>query len=193
MKLRTLLSLVMFSTTLMMSSVSFAQEGDQAEMMKKWQDYMTPGPVHQQFAQMVGNWTAAVTNYMGGQEMKSEGTATYEMILGGRYLKSSFKGNMMGMPMEGFGLDGFDNASKEYLSVWLDNFGTGILYLKGKMDEQTKNIVYVGTMMDPMTGKDATTKTIMKYIDKDHATMEMYMVENGKDVKNMQVEYTRVK
>jgi hypothetical protein len=193
MKLKTLFKGMMLLLILFSATASFAQQGDQAEMMKKWQEYMTPGTVHKSFAKMAGNWNAVVTNYMGGQEMKSEGTAFYEMILGGRYLKSTFKSSMMGMPMEGFGLDGYDNASKEYLSVWADNFGTGIMYLKGKMDEQTKNIIYTGTMVDPMTGKDTTTKTVMKYIDNDHTVMEMYMVENGKDVKNMRVEYTRTK
>ena len=26
---------------------------------------------------------------------------------------------MMGMPFEGMGLDGYDNASKEYISIWI--------------------------------------------------------------------------
>jgi len=91
MKFKTFFGTMLLAVILFSSSVSFAQQGDQAEMMKKWQEYMTPGPVHQQFAKMAGNWKATVTQYMGGQESKSEGTATYEMALGGRYLHSSFK------------------------------------------------------------------------------------------------------
>lgn len=190
MKFRTLFTLMMLPAV---ASLSFAQQGDQAEMMMKWQEYMTPGPAHQQFAQMVGNWKAVVTTFMGGQESKSEGTSSSEMILGGRYLKSSFKGSMMGMPFEGMSIDAYDNATKEYISIWIDSFGTGVMHLKGKMDEKTKEIVYTGTMIDPMTGKDSMTKNVMKYIDDDHQVMVMYMVEGGKEVKNMQVEYTRVK
>lgn len=192
MKFRSLLSL-MFSAILISSSVSFAQQGDQAEMMKKWQDYMTPGPVHQQFAKAVGNWKVVVTTFMGGQESKSEGSASCEMLLGGRYLKSSFKGNMMGMPFEGMGLDAYDNATKEYINVWIDSFGTGVMNLKGKMDEKTKEIIYTGTIVDPMTGKDAMTKNVLKNIDDDHQLMVMYMIEGGQEIKNMQLEYTRVK
>jgi len=154
-------------------STAFAQQGDQAEMMKKWQEYMTPGPAHQSFAKMAGNWNAVVTMYdPSGKESKSDGTANYEMILGGRYLKGTFKSSMMGMPMEGMGLDAYDNAAKEYVSIWIDNFGTGVLYLKGKMDEAAKTIVYTGTMVDPMTGKDQVMKTTMKSIDDAHAVME---------------------
>lgn len=193
MKIKTLLKLMMLSVIFFAASANFAQQGDQAEMMKKWQDYMTPGPVHQQFAKQAGNWKAIVTSYQGDQEMKSEGTASLELILGGRYLKSSFKGNMMGMPFEGMSLDAYDNAAKEYITVWIDSFGTGVLYMKGKMDEKTGEVIYLGTMMDPMTGKNATTKSVTKQIDDDHSSMVMYMVENGKEIKNMMVEYTRVK
>ncbi len=193
MKFKSLLSLVMFSAILISSSVSFAQQSDQAEMMKKWQEYMTPGAVHQQFAKTVGNWKVVVTSFMGGQESKSEGSASCEMLLGGRYLKSSFKGNMMGMPFEGMSLDAYDNATKEYINVWIDSFGTGVMNLKGKMDEKTKEIIYTGTMVDPMTGKDAMTKNVLKNIDDDHQLMVMYMIEGGQEIKNMQLEYTRVK
>ncbi len=142
---------------------------------------------------MVGNWKATVTTFMGGQEAKSEGSSSNKMILGGRYLKSSFKGNMMGMPFEGMGLDAYDNAAKEYISIWVDTFGTGVLYLKGKMDEKTKEVVYTGSGVDPMTGKDQMTKTVMKQIDDDHQQMLMYMIDGGKEIKNMQIDYTRVK
>ncbi len=193
MKLRIVTTPFVMMILFIFSSV-FAQQGDQAEMMKKWQEYMTPGPIHQSFAKMTGNWNAVVTMYSpSGNESKSDGTANYEMILGGRYLKSTFKGNMMGMPMEGMGLDGYDNAAKEYNSVWIDNFGTGILFLKGKMDEATKTIVYTGTMVDPTTGKNQVTKTTMRCIDDDHTVMEMFMVEGGKEIKNMHVEYSRAK
>ena len=193
MKIKTLFTVMMLLSIFFSTSANFAQQGDQAEMMKKWQEYMTPGLVHQQFAKMAGNWKATVTNFMDGQEAKSEATAKYEMILGGRYLKSYITGNMMGMPFEGVGLDAFDNAAKEYISVWIDNFGTGVLNLKGKMDDKTGDIVYTGTMVDPMTGKNQTTKTVMKQIDDDHQQMVMYMIDGGKEVKNMQIDYARVK
>ena len=177
---------------LFLTATNFAQ-GDQAEMMKKWQEYMTPGPVQQQFAKMAGNWKATVTNFMDGQETKSEGTASYEMILGGRYLKGTFKATMMGMPFEGMGLDAFDNSTKEYISVWYDTFGTGVMVMKGKMDDKTNTITYWGSGIDPMTGKDQKEKSVMKMIDNDHQQMVMYLVDNGKEIKNMQVDYTRVK
>jgi len=193
MKLKKMLVGMMAALILFSASSSFAQQGDQAEMMKKWQEYMTPGPAHQQLAKMAGNWKATVTQYMGGQESKSEGTATYEMVLGGRYLQASFKGTMMGMPFEGMELDAYDNATKEYISVWLDNFGTGVMVMKGKWDDKTQLLTYWGSMVDPMTGKDAKMKNVMKALDDNNVTFEMYAVNDGQEVKQMQIDYTRVK
>jgi hypothetical protein len=193
MKLKTLFSVMMLAVIFFSTSANFAQQGDQAEMMKKWQEYMTPGPVHQQFAKLVGDWKAEVTTFMGGQGTKSEGTAKYEMVLGGRYLHGSFKGLMMGMPFEGMELDAYDNATKEYISIWVDNMGTGVMYTKGKKDDKTGDVVYTGTMVDPMSGKDLMTKTVMKQIDNDHQQMLMFTIDGGQEVKNMQIDYVRVK
>ncbi|MFA5805236.1 MAG: DUF1579 domain-containing protein [Melioribacteraceae bacterium] len=179
MKVKTYFGTMMLAVILFSTSVSFAQQGDQAEMMKKWQEYMTPGPVHQQFAKMAGNWKATVTQFMGGQESKSEGTATYSMVLGGRYLHGSFNAIMMGMPFEGMSLDAYDNGTKEYISLWVDNMGTGVMMTKGKMDDKTKLITYWGSMVDPMTGKDQKVKAVTKELDENHSTFEMFTVENG--------------
>jgi hypothetical protein len=48
-------------------------------------------------------------------------------------------------------------------------------------------------MVDPVLGKEVMTKNVFKYIDDDHQLMVMYMIEDGKEVKNMEIEYTRVK
>jgi len=193
MKTRTLYFGIMIFLLLCSASLSIAQQSDQQDAMKKWTEYMTPGASHQTFAKMVGNWKAIVTMYQAsGEQNKSEGTASYEMVLGGRYLKSTFKGNMMGMPFEGMGLDGYDNATKEYISIWTDNMGTGIMYMKGKWDDDSKTVVYLGNVVNPMTGKEEKSKTVFKKTDDDHMLMTSYMFAGDKEVKQMEIEYSRL-
>ena len=182
-----------FFVAVCLISLVKVQAQDQGEMMKKWQEYMTPGQNHQILAKMAGDWKAEVTSYQGGQEMKAEGTAKYEMILGGRYLKSSYSATMMGMPMEGMGLDAFDNATKEFISIWVDNMGTGVVYMKGTLDEKTKTITYHGSMVDPMTSKEMKMKTVNTMVDDNKTIFDMFTEVDGKDVKNMTIVYTRVK
>src|SRR5574339_354003 len=71
---------------------------DSATMMKKMMEYGTPGPMHQMLASWNGTWTGETTmwDYEGAAPQKSSGTAVNEMILGGKYQKTTHSGNMMG-------------------------------------------------------------------------------------------------
>jgi len=177
---------------LMSSSALLAQEEMSAEQ-KAWMEYMTPGPMHEMMAKAVGDWKSKNTFWMdpAGEPMVSEGTATFEMILGGRYLKSTHKGETMGMPMEGINIQCYDNATKEFTATWIDNMGTGISVSKGTYDEATKTINFTGTMVDPMSGKELDYRQTIQLPDDNHQVIEMFMNSNGKEYKSMMVELTR--
>ena len=98
----------------------------------------------------------------------------------------------MNMPMNGMEIDGYDNAKKKFFSTWIDNMGTGFMYLEGQYDEPTQTITYTGTASDPM-GKDYKVREIVKMIDDDNVYMEMFADQNGNEVKTMEVKSTRVK
>ena len=140
--------------------INFAQNDmSQNEQMNKWMEYMTPGTMHEQLATTEGEWKTISKWWMdpaSNEPMQSEGTATFEMILGGRYQKSYHSGEVMGMPMEGINILGYDNATKEFTSIWIDNMGTGTAVAKGRYDEDSNSIIMNGTMVDPMTEKEMT-------------------------------------
>ena len=185
--------LVISSAILLCTNVSFAQDQNQEEAQKIWMEYMTPGWAHELLASHVGEWKSVTTYWVdpSAPPQTMEGTSKNEMIMGGRYLKSTHSGVMMGMPFEGMSLEGYDNAKKEFTSVWIDNFGTGTSISTGKYDKEANSIIYTGTVYEPMQGKDVTIKEIIKYIDKDHHTIEMYSVMDDQEVKTMQIEFTR--
>jgi len=178
-----------------LSITSFAQDMDQ-EMtpeMKAWREYMTPGDMHKMFEKSEGKWKSTITMWMTPDSPPTinEGTSVNRMILGGRYLQSTHSGNFSGMPMEGIGLDAFDNAKKTFYSTWIDNMGTGIMYMEGKYDPATKTITYTGTSVDPISGKDAKVRETMKYIDDNHSEMEMYMIDGKIEFKSMHIDFER--
>lgn len=108
---------------------------------------MTPGEEHARLAKFAGEWASHTVLHMGpGQDVQSDSTATFKMIMGGRYLQEDVTGTMMGMPFEGRGTFGFDNATKTYFSSWFDNFGTGITNSTGKETEKGKVWVFTGDM-----------------------------------------------
>ncbi|MGE5457610.1 MAG: DUF1579 domain-containing protein [Methanococcaceae archaeon] len=170
-----------------------AQEKDMAAQQKAWMEYMTPGPAHNWMAESAGEWKTAIKLWMdpAAPPTVSEGSCKQEMILGGRYLKSTHTSTMMGMAYEGLMLQGFDNKTKEFTSIWMDNFGTGTMVSKGKYDQNNKTLTLNGTAVDPLSDKDAAYKQTLKIIDKNKMVMEMFMVNDGKETKTMEVEYTR--
>jgi len=186
--------LIIFAVSLFNISTTFAQEGgEQSAEMLAWMEYMTPGPMHEMMAKTTGEWNVNTKFWMdpAGEPMETEGKATVEMILGGRYMKSTHTGTMMGMPFEGINLQGYDNASGEFTAIWIDNMGTGISVSKGKYDEATNSINFEGSMFDPMKKEDMNFRQVVKIIDDNHHLFEMYMNYNGQQFKSMVVEYTR--
>jgi hypothetical protein len=179
------------------ANLLFAQDqGEEMDpaMMKAWQESMTPGPMHEMLASRVGTWKAEVTMWMDPSQppTTSEATTVCESMLGGRYFKSTHSGMMMGMPFEGFEISGYDNVKKKFFNVWIDNMGTGMMVSEGTYDETTKTLTYTGQMTEPM-GTEMNVREVVKHTDNDHSTFEMYVDMGGKEVKNMEIKYTRIK
>jgi Protein of unknown function (DUF1579) len=183
-------------TTLLSAMLLFgflqAQEMD-ANAMKAWQDYMTPGDVHKMLASFDGEWNEDITMWMDPKAppQKSTSTCTNKMILGGRYQESKHTGNMMGMPFEGIGTLAWDNSKKMFVSTWVDNMGTGIMYMEGNWDANKKTMELRGKQTDPTTGKDMKVREVMKIVDDKTQMMEMYMEAGGKEYKSMEIKFTR--
>ena len=169
-----------------------AKAQSEAEM-KKWKEYMTPSTVQNMIAKWDGNWNESITMWSapGAPEQKMEATCVNKMILGGRYQESNHTGTMMGMPFEGIGTTGWDNASKHFVNSWVDNFGTGMTFMEGPWDEAKKTMTLKGKMVDPMTGKLIALRQVLKVIDDNTQFMEQYTNKDGKEFKNMEIKMTR--
>jgi hypothetical protein len=186
---------VLFFTFLAIPSlVIYGQEVDQEEMMKAWQEFMTPGPMHELLASRVGEWTAEITMWMDPSQPPtvSQGSSVIEPIMGGRYFQAVHNATMMDMPFEGIEWIGYDKARQSFFSIWIDNMGTGVMYLEGKYDEDTKTFTFAGTITDPM-GNDYRVREIVKHIDDDSTFFEMYMEQYGNEFKSLEINYTRKK
>jgi len=176
------------------STFLFAQDAeDQAAQMQVWTEYMTPGPMHEMLAKSVGDWKTISRFWMdpAGEPMESEGTGKTEMILGGRYQKSTHKSSMMGMETEGIFIMGYDNATQEFTATWIDNIGTGTAIAKGRYDESTNSITLNGTMVDPTSKQEMKFKEVYKFLDNDHHLLEMYIVIDGQESKSLEIEFVR--
>lgn len=132
----------------------------QSEEEKAWMAYMTPGEPHKMLAEESGSWSCEMKFWMapGAPAQTYQATAYMEMILGGRYQVSDYKGMVMGMPFEGKGTVAYDNADKIYVSTWIDNSG-----------ERTK------------------MREVYTIVDKNTRKMEMFNTVDGKEFKTMEI------
>ena len=166
---------------------------DSATVAKNWKDFMTPGDVHKMMASWDGTWKADITMYEPGKpSTKTTGTAVNKMVLGGRYQESVNTSTMMGMPFEGHGLLGYNNATKMFESSWIDNFGTGVMKMTGAWDAATKSITMTGKGVDPASMTEKDSRQVFTVVDDKTQTMAMYGPgPDGKEFKWMDITFTR--
>lgn len=165
------------------------------EEMKAWEANMTPGEHHTWLASMDGYWNAKVKMWMDPSQPASESDSTTknEMIMNGLYQRSTHTGHMMGMPFQGESITAYDNFKKKFVSTWIDNMGSGIMMMEGTYDDKTNSVTLTGGMADPATGKEMNVKQVLKIVSPDEYTLEMYMVTDNKEIKTMEIVYTKAK
>lgn len=204
MRRRVFFSVFVLMLATLIGGQAFAQEKKKAgkkipsqeEMMKKWQESMTPGGAHKELEAMVGTWEAEVKAWMNGPEGEpaiSKGTSQNELVLGGRYVQQTFTSEMMNQPFSGVGYTGYDNFRKKYVSFWIDNMSTAMSTMEGSFDKQKSTLTMWGKMNEPMTGeKDKKVKYVTRIIDNDKHVFEVYDVTSyGEKKPTMQITYTR--
>lgn len=169
-----------------------AGSSDQDAMMEAWMAVAQPGEPHAFLAKMAGDWKTRTTSYHEGAEGEvTDGTASFKPVLGGRVVRGTYSGTMMGQPFEGMSLDGYDNITGKYWSVWLDNTGTSLYVTHGKMLDDGKTLEHVGPMTLP-DGTECSMRFVTSRESADKATMKGYMTMPGSDeAMTMLIEFTR--
>src|SRR5258708_17091516 len=173
-----------------------AKEPSAAEkaMMETYLKAATPGPEPQQMARMAGKWKLQVSSWMapGAPPMKSEATAEFRTILGGRFLEQEVHGSFGDQPFEGRGVEGFDNVTKTRFGTWVDNMGTGTMLMKGKCAAAAKTCTMKGKAPDAIAGKEMSVSQTMTIKDDNAFTFEMQRPgPDGKPFKTLEIVYTR--
>src|SRR5262245_36442264 len=189
------------AVTLLAATAVFAADApkaptaDQQAMMDKMMKAATPGPQHEMFKKMAGEWSTTVKYQMDPTQpmQESQGASTITTLMDGRYCQEVATGQMMGQPFSGMGIMGYDNVTGKYVSTWIDNMGTGIMTSTGTADASGKVITWSGTMSDPITGKPTKERMVTTIADDNHYTSEMYGTPPGgkKEMKMMTIEYSR--
>jgi hypothetical protein len=177
------------------------KKSDDAEMMAKMMELAKPGENHKRMQDRVGTWSYVVKWWMTPEAQPSEstGTSVNKLVMEGRYLIGEHtgkmqmpgaEGKMMDMEFKGMGVEGFDNAKNKFVASWIDNMGTGIMNLEGTYDAANKTITYYADY-EPMPGMKTKIRETIRIADRDHHALEFFEDRGGKEVKTMEITYTR--
>jgi hypothetical protein len=163
-------------------------------MMEAMMKAATPGPEHKRLDDLAGSWTFTAKMWMepGAAPTESKGTSETKWILGGRFLAEEVTGEFMGMPFHGYGLTGYDNVQKKYVSVWFDSFATGYSQAEGSVDASGKVLTLHREDLDPATNQKIKGRDVTRILGHDKHIVEMYKVmPDGKEFKMMEITVTR--
>ncbi len=153
-----------------------------------------PGPEHEILKMDVGSWDAVVEMFgaPGQPPATSKGTES-NTLMGGLWLVTDFKGEMMGSPFQGRGISGYDATKKKYVGVWADSMSPAIAHVESTYDAATKTLT--GTMeAADMSGKVSAMKETVVYKDPDTRVFTMFAAgSDGSGAPMMRITYTRRK
>jgi hypothetical protein len=156
----------------------------------------TPGEMQKHLHKSVGTWEGKSQMWMfpGSEPMNSNCTAVISDMMDGRFVKVDWSGDMPGMgPFKGFGINGYDNSSKKFVSMWVDSMSTGIMNGTGDLSADGKTMNWNFNYTCPVTKKPAVMRQVETATGENTKTLEMFGHEpkSGKEYKMMSIELTR--
>ena len=168
---------------------------DSEAAMARMMELAQPVSHHQHLARMVGDWNCEMTYWMeaGSPPQNMTGTSRYAMVLGDHILEQTFHGDFMGQPFEGRGLMGYDTATEEYWSTWMDSFSSFMMPLaRGTCADDGKEILLQGTWYNPVYERKEHDRQILKWVDENHFTYDAWArFEGQKEYQTMHIEFRR--
>jgi hypothetical protein len=171
------------------------KEADMQAMMAAYEKAAEPGPAHKQLQRAVGKWNVIMKSWPapGAPPVDSTGTAEGKSLLGDRYVQTTFSSTFMGKTFSGVGLSGYDNAKKKFVGTWIDSMSTGMMRSEGTSDPGGKVVTSQATSVDPVTGKESKMRIVQTWDGDDKFVEDFYEKKGSKEVKTMEITYTRAK
>lgn len=155
-----------------------------------------PQSEHQWLAKFEGKWESEAECTMPGTEekMTMKMTETVRM-LGGFWLISEGKGEVMGGPFTGVMTLGYDPEKKTFVGTWVDSMGSTFWNYKGTLNSSDNTLTLETEGPCPMQGgKVCKFKEVMKLTGPDEKTFtSSYLADDGKWTTMMTAKAKRVK
>lgn len=141
-------------------------------------------------AKRAGNYTRVIKFV--GQPGEWKGTSRISVILGGRFIMERNRDAVMGHPVEGIRILGYDNASKHYEMISMYTMSTGIMKFTGTSDDGGRTVDYSAMSSEPQ-GQAPLHALIRQVNDNEFVVTLSTRGPDGKFKPFQETSYTRVK
>jgi hypothetical protein len=168
---------------------------DPQEIVAAYEKAAAPVEQHKLLQKMVGKWNVSMKSWMDPKAppLETTGTAEGKSLFGDRYTQLTVASTFMGKPFNGIGTSGYDKARKKFVGTWIDSMSTGFMRSEGTADPAGKTVTSQGVASDPLTGKDSKMRIVDNYESADKVVQEFFEKRGGKELKVMEITYTRAK
>ncbi len=166
------------------------------EMMQKAKRYTEPSAMHKVLERFIGTWETKTSFVMAGQKTPPEpGVAKIDWLMEGRWLKVESKGSLMGRPIDGFSIMGYDNFKMSFVTTAVQTMDTSMVRMEGDLDPGGDMLIMYGTLDEYTTGEhDKMVKQVWRIESKDRMVVEIHDLPIGaKNTQVVDVTYTRKK
>ena len=184
---------------LLFVSLGCAQEAsptpqDMAAMLAKAKEFTQPGKMHEVLNRLIGDWESETRIFMAGQATPAEkGSMSCDWLKAKRWVQCRSKGLLMGRPLNGFSVMGYDNFKKSFVATSISDFDTAMNRAEGDLDQHGKTLLLYGTIDEYLTGEhDKMVKLVYRFHSASKITMEIHDLPIGEtNTKVIEINYTR--
>lgn len=175
-----MLAVLGLGSTLAAQETAAPSAEEMEAMMADMMRYAAPGEHHQHIEALAGNWDFTMRFHMAPDAPWEENTghSVHQWVLGGRFLQQTIQSppsKTIPIEFEGLGMLGYDNFAGQYVQLWMDNFMTGVVMLKGSCADDGKQITVSGKLTKPMgEGETIDVRWVYKIVSEDEFVFEMW-------------------
>lgn len=153
------------------------------------------GP-HAQLARLAGNWQGTAKTWFEPDKLADESPASGSVtpVLGGRFALYQYKGEMMGKPLEGIAIIGYNLDKGGYQVAWVDSFHMGTGILLSEPTPGASDLSVLGSYSIPEMPEPWGWRTEIKLVNDTELVMTAYNIIPGEgESKATEVVYHKVK
>jgi len=172
-------------------------------------DYSRPGKYHQLLEELVGNWKFEgsrlewIDSVTSKEVMKLAGSLTRKSFADGRFFIAEITtaakiqlpvkdGKMITDYAKAIQLEGYDNVKKKFQLSYINNhIGSDITFWQGTYDSTTRTISFYSSIAD-IPGQEINIRFDFVFNDKNHYQWNYYSEQNGKYIKDTEMNFRRV-